>query len=477
MEPEQYVVVETAQGIEYVKCVEGNHQVDDESVVQPLRPVVRIATDNDHKAAAYNRRREKEAFAICEKKIAAHKLEMKLVSVECNFEGNKIIFFFTAEGRVDFRELVKDLASVFRARIELRQIGVRDEAKMLGGLGICGRPLCCSQFLEEFIPVSIKMAKTQNLSLNPTKISGACGRLMCCLKYEQHAYEEAAKNMPKNESFVDTPDGVGNISAVDLLREEVTVRLDNAPESPKRYKRCEIRVLRNGKGSREGIEIPGERPARFVPESAAADEPRPPRRLSSVGRVSPVPVEPDEEEPIQEEKRDRSRRRPPEGPGRQAQGRPRRAGKGGKVPGEAGESHGEKGRGQAPPPGAAGQGREGGEGGEAHRPPDHRHHRREEGRRRPGGGTGPPARAHPPPARRGNSPRAGPPPSAPPPPPGEKRGVRCFPRADCSAARCSRGLHPRLTPIFLMRLCQRRAPMRLDSPAVGRVGEKHFSSE
>ena len=309
VEPEQYVVVETAQGIEYVKCVEGNHQVDDESVVQPLRPVVRIATDNDHKAAAYNRRREREAFAICEKKIAAHKLEMKLVSVECNFEGNKIIFFFTAEGRVDFRELVKDLASVFRARIELRQIGVRDEAKMLGGLGICGRPLCCSQFLEEFIPVSIKMAKTQNLSLNPTKISGACGRLMCCLKYEQHAYEEAAKNMPKNESFVDTPDGVGNISAVDLLREEVTVRLDNAPESPKRYKRCEIRVLRNGKGSREGIEIPGERPARFVPESAAADEPRPPRRLSSVGRVSAVPVEPDEEEPVQEEKRDRSRRR------------------------------------------------------------------------------------------------------------------------------------------------------------------------
>ena len=153
------------------------------------------------------------------------------------------------------------------------------------------------------------MAKTQNLSLNPTKISGACGRLMCCLKYEQHAYEEAAKNMPKNESFVDTPDGVGNISAVDLLREEVTVRLDNAPESPKRYKRCEIRVLRNGKGSREGIEIPGERPARFVPESAAADEPRPPRRLSSVGRVSAVPVEPDEEEPVQEEKRDRSRRR------------------------------------------------------------------------------------------------------------------------------------------------------------------------
>ena len=277
IQPGDYVVVETAQGMEYVCCVEGNHEVPEQSVVQPLRPVLRLATENDHKTAAYNQKREKEAFAICEKKIAAHKLEMKLVNVECNFEGNKIIFFFTAEGRVDFRELVKDLASVFRARIELRQIGVRDEAKMLGGLGICGRPLCCSQFLEEFIPVSIKMAKTQNLSLNPTKISGTCGRLMCCLKYEQNAYEDAAKRVPKNDSFVDTPDGVGNVSAVDLLREEVSVRLDSAPESPKRYKCCEICVLRNGKGSREGIEIP-ERPARYVAplreeEEAGFEEP------------------------------------------------------------------------------------------------------------------------------------------------------------------------------------------------------------
>ena len=249
MEPDTYVVVETAQGIEYARCVEGNHEVPDQSVVQPLRGVARIATDNDHKAAAYNRKREQEAFAICEKKIAAHHLEMKLVSVECGFEGNKIIFFFTAEGRVDFRELVRDLASVFRARIELRQIGVRDEAKMLGGIGICGRPLCCSQFLDEFIPVSIKMAKTQNLSLNPTKISGTCGRLMCCLKYEQAAYEEASKRMPKAESFVDTPDGVGNVSSVDLLQDRVQVRLDSAPESPRRYQSGEIRVLRNGKGS------------------------------------------------------------------------------------------------------------------------------------------------------------------------------------------------------------------------------------
>ena len=280
VEPGQYVVVETAQGIEYVQCVEGNHFVPDQAVIQPLRSVHRIATENDHRAAAYNRRREKEAFGICEEKIAAHGLEMKLVNVECSFEGNKIIFFFTAEGRVDFRELVKDLYSVFRARIELRQIGVRDEAKMLGGIGICGRPLCCSQFLENFIPVSIKMAKTQNLSLNPTKISGACGRLMCCLKYEQNAYEDAAKRLPKNDSFVDTPDGIGNVSGVDMLREEVQVRLDSAPEAPKRYKAGEIRVLRNGKGSREGIEIPKERPARCAPAEAEEEtwESRPLRR-------------------------------------------------------------------------------------------------------------------------------------------------------------------------------------------------------
>ena len=167
----EHVIVETAAGTEFVTCCEGNHQVPDQSVIQPLRAVVRLATENDERINQRNRQREKEAFGICEKKIAAHGLEMKLIRVESNFEGSKIIFFFTAEGRVDFRELVKDLAGVFRSRIELRQVGVRDEAKMIGGLGICGRPLCCSQFLEEFLPVSIKMAKTQNLSLNPTKIS------------------------------------------------------------------------------------------------------------------------------------------------------------------------------------------------------------------------------------------------------------------------------------------------------------------
>ena len=260
----QDVIVETAQGPEFAQCAQGNHQVEDDQVVKPLRAVVRIATDNDCHTAAYNRSREKEAFDICRRKIQQHKLEMKLVRVECSFDGSKILFFFTADGRVDFRELVKDLAGVFRARIELRQIGVRDEAKMIGGLGICGRPFCCAQFMDEFLPVSIKMAKTQSLSLNPTKISGTCGRLMCCLKYEQDAYEDAVKRMPKNDSFVLTPDGPGNVSDVNLLKETVNVRLDDRPENARCYHNCEVCVLRNGKGSRDGITIPDKRPERYV---------------------------------------------------------------------------------------------------------------------------------------------------------------------------------------------------------------------
>ena len=266
VEAGQFVIVETAQGTEYAQCLTGNHEVDDGAVVRPLRALVRIATENDRRTMEYNRQREKDAFGICQRKIAERGLDMKLVRVECSFDGSKIVFFFTSEGRVDFRELVRDLAGVFRARIELRQIGVRDEAKMLGGLGICGRPFCCAQFLDDFVPVSIKMAKTQNLSLNPTKISGACGRLMCCLKYEQAAYEDAVKRMPKNDSFVLTPDGPGNVSAVNLVRETVSVRLDDSSEGQKSYHGCEIRVLRNGKGSREGIEIPTERPERYVEE-------------------------------------------------------------------------------------------------------------------------------------------------------------------------------------------------------------------
>lgn len=261
----QDVVVETAQGTEFARCVKGNHEVEDEAVVQPLRAVVRIATENDYHTDAYNRTREKEAFDVCQKKIVQHGLEMKLVRVECSFDGSKILFFFTADGRVDFRELVKDLASVFRARIELRQIGVRDEAKMLGGLGICGKPFCCSTYMDDFVPVSIKMAKTQNLSLNPTKISGTCGRLMCCLNYEQCAYEETLKELPKQDSFVLTPDGPGNVTDVNVLKETVNVKLDDHAEMPRCYHNCEVCVLRSGKGSRDGIAIPDKRPARYVP--------------------------------------------------------------------------------------------------------------------------------------------------------------------------------------------------------------------
>ena len=297
VEAGQDVIVETAQGVEFGQCTEGNHEVADDSVVKPLRPIIRIATDNDRHTAAYHRGREKEIFEICQKKIQQHKLEMKLVRVECSFDGSKILFFFTADGRVDFRELVKDLAGVFRSRIELRQIGVRDEAKMLGGLGMCGRPFCCSSYLDEFVPVSIKMAKTQSLSLNPTKISGTCGRLMCCLKYEQDAYEDALRRMPKAESFVLTPDGPGNVSDVNLLKETVTVRLDDKNEQPRTYRNCEVQVLRNGKGSRDGIEIPTKRPERYV-EPVESVEPIIPAILEETAAA--------EEEVVREE---RSRRR------------------------------------------------------------------------------------------------------------------------------------------------------------------------
>ena len=241
-----HVIVETAQGLEYAQCTMGNHPVDDCCVIQPLRPMVRVATENDHRTAAHNRAREKEAFDICQKKILQHKLEMKLVRVECSFEGNKILFFFTADGRVDFRELVKDLASVFRARIELRQIGVRDEAKMLGGLGICGRPFCCAQFLDDFVPVSIKMAKTQSLSLNPTKISGTCGRLMCCLKYEQNAYEHLLRVTPKNGAIVDTKEGRGVVIDANLLTGMLKIRLHKRPDAaPVSIHRKEVRIVKD----------------------------------------------------------------------------------------------------------------------------------------------------------------------------------------------------------------------------------------
>ena len=301
------VVVETAQGPEFAQCVEGNHEVSDDAVVKPLRPVLRIATDNDRHTAAYNRSREKDAFDICQKKIVQHGLDMKLVRVECSFDGSKILFFFTADGRVDFRELVKDLAGVFRSRIELRQIGVRDEAKMLGGLGICGRPFCCASYMDEFVPVSIKMAKTQSLSLNPTKISGTCGRLMCCLKYEQDAYEDAIKRMPKNDSFVVTPDGPGNVSDINVLKETVNVRLDERPDAPRCYHNCEVCVLRNGKGSRDGIAMPKERPERYV-EPVAAEEMLIPNLFADYGMPSEPAEQAQEERPARRRSRGGRRR-------------------------------------------------------------------------------------------------------------------------------------------------------------------------
>ncbi|MFR8003272.1 MAG: stage 0 sporulation family protein [Hydrogeniiclostridium sp.] len=242
------VIVETARGIECGEVAMGNKEVAEEEIPQPLKSVIRVATQEDLAHVAENAAREKSAFAICNKKIEAHKLEMKLVDVEYTFDNSKILFYFTADGRVDFRELVKDLASVFRTRIELRQIGVRDEAKMLGGLGVCGRPLCCSTFLGGFQPVSIKMAKEQGLSLNPVKISGTCGRLMCCLKYEQEAYQDLLRSTPTVNSLVMTPDGRGVVTDVNLLTGILHIRLESEQDAVVRsYPVKQVKVLRSGK--------------------------------------------------------------------------------------------------------------------------------------------------------------------------------------------------------------------------------------
>ena len=253
-----HVIIDTARGPEYGICAGGNHQIPTKDVVAPLRSVLRLATPEDERIVARNRQEEKRAYEICAQKIQDHKLDMQLVSAEFAFDGSKILFFFTADERVDFRELVKNLASIFHTRIELRQIGVRDKAKMVGGLGICGRPFCCSSFLDDFQPVSIKMAKTQNLSLNPTKISGTCGRLMCCLKYEQEAYEDLLRRSPKQDSFVDTPEGRGTITEVDLLRQRVKVRMEDAPETIAVFPNEEIAVYRSGKAKKNDPPIPAD---------------------------------------------------------------------------------------------------------------------------------------------------------------------------------------------------------------------------
>lgn len=225
IQKDTYVVVETARGVEFGECVIGIKEISEEDIVAPLKSVLRIATEEDINKHFNNKDKEKEAFEICLKKIQEHALTMKLIDVEYTFDNNKVIFYFTADGRVDFRELVKDLATIFKTRIELRQIGVRDEAKMLGGLGPCGRPMCCSTFLGDFASVSIKMAKEQNLSLNPTKISGICGRLMCCLNYEQSTYEDIRKRMPKVGSIVKTIEGTGEVFSNSTVKESVKVKL------------------------------------------------------------------------------------------------------------------------------------------------------------------------------------------------------------------------------------------------------------
>ena len=243
IETGQHVIVETARGVEYGDVVLGVREVEEDKVIQPLKPVIRVATEEDDKIDAGNRDKEKKAFQICPEKIKKHGLDMKLIDTEYTFDNNKVLFYFTADGRVDFRELVKDLAAVFKIRIELRQIGVRDETKVLGGIGICGRPLCCSTYLSEFAPVSIKMAKEQNLSLNPIKISGVCGRLMCCLKNEEETYEYLNSRLPEVGDFVNTFDGFrGEVCSVNVLRQLVKIIVDVGDEKEiKEYKVDELK--------------------------------------------------------------------------------------------------------------------------------------------------------------------------------------------------------------------------------------------
>ena len=321
-----HVIMDTARGAEYGICTGGNHKIPPKDVVAPLRKILRRATAQDERIVEENRAREKKAYDVCLQKIADHGLDMQLVSAEVAFDGSKILFYFTADERVDFRELVKNLASVFHTRIELRQIGVRDKAKMVGGLGICGRPFCCASFLEDFQPVSIKMAKTQNLSLNPTKISGTCGRLMCCLKYEQDAYEDLIRTSPKMESFVDTPEGRGTVVEIDLLRQRVKVRMEDAPETISVFKNTDIAILRSGKAKKNDPPIPAD----LAPISGSGKRVRRPKeeeekillepirfRYSTESVVEEPAVEIEEEvtQETEEAKPSRSRRRrKPNGP-------------------------------------------------------------------------------------------------------------------------------------------------------------------
>ena len=306
---DQPVIVETARGQEYGEVAMANSMVEDDKIVQPLKKLVRLATDADKKTMEQNLQFEKDAFKVCEEKIQKHKLDMKLVSVEYTFDRSKILFYFSADGRVDFRELVKDLAGVFRTRIELRQIGVRDEAKMIGGLGICGRPLCCNAFLENFQPVSINMAKDQGLSLNPTKISGTCGRLMCCLKYENDTYQELLRETPPNESLVDTPYGRGTVMDTSLLRGTCRVRMQNSSDAPVTVPCSQCTVLRRGRDKGEHLDLP---------EPPVVRQPAP--------KAEPAEVREEAKQPSErqgENKGQRRDRRRPDGKAPQKQGAPK----------------------------------------------------------------------------------------------------------------------------------------------------------
>ena len=316
------VIVDTANGMELAVCSRENHPVEDTAVVQPLRRVLRKATQMDLRAEELARQKEQNAMAVCREKIAEHGLEMKLVDVECNFEGSKTTFFFTSDGRVDFRALVKDLAAILHNRIELRQIGVRDEAKMLGGLGICGRPYCCNLFMDDFHPVSTKMAKVQSLSLNPAKISGSCGRLMCCLRYEQEAYEDLVKKVPKQGAFVETKDGYGTAVTVNLLRSTVKVKLDEDRDDVlHEYKDYELTAVPGGR-PKDGSAPP--HVLEYVePETPPADEPEDEWAIPELAE-EPSAIPPVEEalpaaaEGGQRSRRSRSRKKPAKAAGNSA---------------------------------------------------------------------------------------------------------------------------------------------------------------
>ncbi len=313
--PGEHVIVETARGIECGECVVGNTEIAEEAVVRPLKPVIRIATETDLQVARGNAQQAREAYTICKKKIAEHGLDMNLVSVECTFDLNKILFYFTSDGRVDFRALVKDLASIFRTRIELRQIGVRDEAKMIGGLGICGRELCCASYLDDFQPVSINMAKDQNLSLNPAKISGTCGRLMCCLKYEYESYHELQKVTPKVDSLVETPEGRGTVVSTQILCGTCKVQLEDSPDTPQVFCCKDCTMLRSGRGKRGPQPDNHRAPADDESTMEPLEKRKPTPTVAAEEPAAADAETPAEEKPRRRRSGSRRRRRKPAGEG------------------------------------------------------------------------------------------------------------------------------------------------------------------